>query len=414
MKLAFQQVRMDEQHPHWKQAISRMQSLYKRKNDFRTEFGRDYTRIIHSTAYSRLKYKTQVFFTTQNDHICTRIEHVNHVASVSKTIGYYLGLNTELIEAIATGHDLGHAPFGHLGERILRDICKREIGESFWHERQGLRVVDGIETLLAPDGSMVNMCLTYAVRDGIISHCGEVRDTVLRPREEAIDLNIISHPHEYEPYTWEGCVVKIADKIAYLGRDIEDALRLDLITEKSDPVRMLKKKLADHANIKNPTLTNTSIMYPLITDICEESTPERGLVLSEENIALMNIIMNFNYRYIYRHPRLKVYHNYAALIIRSIYEALAHCYDGRNTINRIQALQDDYPILGTHFLERLYKYSDIGRKWVNVDAFGNPYGNQIIYAITTDEKAYRQACVDYIAGMTDRYAEKLFQEMTTL
>ena len=155
-------------------------------------------------------------------------------------------------------------------------------------------------------------------------------------------------------------------------------------------------------------------MYPLITDICEESTPERGLVLSEKNIALMNIIMNFNYRYIYRHPRLKVYHNYAALIIRSIYEALAHCYDGRNTINRIQALQDDYPILGTHFLERLYKYSDIGRKWVNVDAFGNPYGNQIIYAITTDEKAYRQACVDYIAGMTDRYAEKLFQEMTTL
>ena len=94
MERAFALVRMDEKHPHWQMAVSRRGKLYHRADDFRTEFGRDFTRIIHSTAYSRLKHKTQVFFTTKNDHICTRIEHVNQVASVSGTIGQYLGLNT--------------------------------------------------------------------------------------------------------------------------------------------------------------------------------------------------------------------------------------------------------------------------------------------------------------------------------
>ena len=136
MEKAFASVRMDEHHRNWQIAISRKGSLYRREGDFRTEFGRDYTRILHSTAYSRLKHKTQVFFTTKNDHICTRIEHVNHVASVSGTIGRYLGLNTELISAIANGHDLGHAPFGHLGERVLSRISQAELGETFWHERQ--------------------------------------------------------------------------------------------------------------------------------------------------------------------------------------------------------------------------------------------------------------------------------------
>ena len=154
MEKAFASVRMDEHHRNWQIAISRKGSLYRREGDFRTEFGRDYTRILHSTAYSRLKHKTQVFFTTKNDHICTRIEHVNHVASVSGTIGRYLGLNTELISAIANGHDLGHAPFGHLGERVLSRISQAELGETFWHERQGLRVVDDMETLLDPAGKI--------------------------------------------------------------------------------------------------------------------------------------------------------------------------------------------------------------------------------------------------------------------
>ena len=110
----------------------------------------------------------------------------------------------------------------------------------FWHEQQGLRVVDDIETLLDPAGRTSNLMLTYAVRDGIICHCGEVHQTVLRPRTEAIALESISKPNQCEPYTWEGCVVKVSDKIAYLGRDIEDAVRLRILKEDGKPLKDLK------------------------------------------------------------------------------------------------------------------------------------------------------------------------------
>lgn len=412
-KGAFSSERMDEHHSHWEQAISRGGPLYHRDGDFRTEFGRDFTRILHCTAYSRLKRKTQVFFTTKNDHICTRIEHVNHVNSVSSTIGRYLGLNTELISAIANGHDLGHAPFGHLGERVLRDISKDELGETFWHEKQGLRVVDDIETLLDPAGQTKNLMLTYAVRDGIISHCGEVRQTSLRPRTEAIPLESISKPNEFQPYTWEGCVVKIADKIAYLGRDIEDAVRLGILEEDGKPLKSLKRDL--NALLPEPieAVTNTAIMYPLITDICHESTPEKGLVLSHEHLQLMDTVMKFNYDYIYTCSRLEVYHDYAALILRSIFRILKKCYAGDRTMHTVKEMSKSYPTLGKHFLERLKKYSDIGRAVAKNDPFGNPLGNKVIYAIADDEKVYRLACIDYIAGMTDTYAEKIFDELTT-
>ena len=112
MKDSFASVKTDEKNPKWQQCIKRENTLYNRGNDIRSEFERDYTRLLHCEAYRRLKHKTQVFYAPQNDHICTRIEHVNHVASVSATIAKYLGLNQELTEAIAIGHDIGHAPFG--------------------------------------------------------------------------------------------------------------------------------------------------------------------------------------------------------------------------------------------------------------------------------------------------------------
>ncbi|ERT58152.1 deoxyguanosinetriphosphate triphosphohydrolase family protein [Megasphaera vaginalis (ex Srinivasan et al. 2021)] len=413
MKGSFASVRMDEQHPHWRQAVARKGRLYRREGDFRTEFGRDYTRIIHSTAYSRLKHKTQVFFTTKNDHISTRIDHVNQVNSVSSTIGQFLGLNTELIGAIAQGHDLGHSPFGHLGERVLREISKKELGETFWHERQGLRVVDSIETLLDPAGRTSNLMLTYAVRDGIISHCGEVRQTVLRPRREALDLDVIRRPNEYEPYTWEGCVVKIADKIAYLGRDIEDAVRLHILKEDGQPLKELLRQLNSHLRMNLQSVTNTAIMYPLVTDICRESTPEKGLVLSASHLQLMDTVMKFNYRHIYRSKRLENYHAYARLILESIYSLLKECYAGDGTLDNLRLLQHDYPTLGRHFLERMYKLSDVGRKTALHDKFGNDFGNAVLYRISSTERDYRIACIDYIAGMTDTYAEKIFVEMTT-
>ena len=126
MKDSFASVKTDEKNPKWQQCIKRENTLYNRGNDIRSEFERDYTRLLHCEAYRRLKHKTQVFYAPQNDHICTRIEHVNHVASVSATIAKYLGLNQELTEAIAIGHDIGHAPFGHTGEDILNSLIKNQ------------------------------------------------------------------------------------------------------------------------------------------------------------------------------------------------------------------------------------------------------------------------------------------------
>lgn len=413
MEQSFKCVRMAPSHPHWPQAIARHGGLYHRPGDFRSEFERDYTRIIHSTAYSRLKHKTQVFFTTKNDHISTRMDHVTQVASVSCTIGRYLGLNTELINAIANGHDIGHSPFGHVGESILRTICQAELGQSFWHEQQGLRVVDDMETLLDPTGKTQNLMLTYAVRDGIISHCGEVRQHILRPRDEAMPLSEITRPSQYEPYTWEGCVVKISDKIAYLGRDIEDAIRLRILTEDGAPLQTLKEMLQDRFHEQVQSVSNTAIMYRLVTDLCAHSTPETGLQLSPDYGQLMNDIMQFNYKYIYHSKRLAVYRAYAKLIIESIYNTLKEGYDGTRTLARLQEMEEDYPTLGKHFQERLRKFSDIGRAAYKEDTFGNAFGNHIMYCIEKGGHDYRLACIDYIAGMTDTYAEKIFDELTT-
>ena len=232
MKNEFEKYATNENNPKWQNSIKREKEIYKRKNDIRSEFERDYNRILHCNAYRRMKHKTQVFFSPENDHICTRIEHVMHVESVSYTIAKYLGLNTELTKAIATGHDIGHSPFGHEGERILSQISERDIGEKFWHERNGMEFVDKIELLEDINKNKQNLNLTYAVRDGIISHCGEIDENCLKPREENINLNNYKVPNQYSPYTWEGCVVKISDKISYLGRDIEDAISLGILDER--------------------------------------------------------------------------------------------------------------------------------------------------------------------------------------
>ena len=197
----FSQVAMDEREiinnrSKVRESVEREVGIYSRNNEVRTEFERDYTRILHCLAYRRLKHKTQVFFNTQNDHICTRMEHVAHVESVSYMIAKALGLNVELTKAIATGHDLGHAPFGHEGEHVIKQIVKEHLDGTFWHERSGLRVVDKLDLLADDKGNLTNLNLTYAVRDGIICHCGEIDENGIYPREENMDLNTIKKPGE--------------------------------------------------------------------------------------------------------------------------------------------------------------------------------------------------------------------------
>ena len=162
MEKKFINVSANENNPLWNKIIMREAPLYKRDNDLRTDFERDYTRVIYTNAYRRMKHKTQVFFSPTNDHICTRIEHVNNVESISYTIANALGLNTSLTKAIATAHDIGHSPFGHRGEKILSNISQKEIGETFWHEKNGLEIVDKIELLEDNNGFKKNLDLTYA------------------------------------------------------------------------------------------------------------------------------------------------------------------------------------------------------------------------------------------------------------
>ena len=259
----------NENNPKWSQMILREKKLYSANIDLRTEFERDYTRIIYSNAYKRLKHKTQVFFSPANDHICTRIEHVNHVESISYVLAKALGLNTELTKTIAVAHDLGHSPFGHAGEKVLNEISMRDTNKRFWHERNGLNCVDNIELLENREGYKENLNLTYAVRDGIVSHCGEIDENSLRPRQEAIDLNNYTRPNEYAPYTWEGCVIKIADKISYLGRDIEDALRFNILN--NDDIQELETML-NFQSTGYDTLNNTNIINYITAKIFHENT----------------------------------------------------------------------------------------------------------------------------------------------
>lgn len=401
----FKSVAAREGSSKWEKSITRESSLSKREHDIRSEFARDNNRILHSTAYRRLKRKTQVFFATDNDHICTRIEHVNHVSSVSHTIAMYLGLNTELTSAIAIGHDLGHAPFGHAGENYINKIAKKELGESFWHERNSLRLVDEIETLEDDSGKHINLGLTYAVRDGIICHCGEINENSLRPRDESIDLRTITKVNEHNPFTWEGCVVKISDKIAYLGRDIEDALTMRILTmtEKKE----LFKIIQQFGGKKIREINNTILIHKFIIDLCHNSSPEEGIKISEKNIQLMNLVKDFNYKNIYLHKRLDIFKKYAELIIQNLYQVLYDSFsnDTEKLLFHIKKSMDFYPILCKTFLEWLLKYGVPTER----EKTGNIFNNSLIYDLTK-EHDYKLAIIDFISGMTDNFAIKSFDE----
>lgn len=406
-KNEFTNVAMNENNPQWKSATRRMEALYSRSTDIRSEFFRDYNRILHCSAYSRLKYKTQVFFAARNDHLCNRIEHVNHVASVSKTIAHFLGLNTELTNAISIGHDVGHAPFGHSGEDIINKIAKENGFDKFWHERNSLRFIDKIETLLDPYNHHRNLNLTYAVRDGIISHCGEVNENIIRPRKEYIDLETINFANEYAPYTWEGCVVKISDKIAYLGRDIEDAVTCGILEPyPQELINIITENLGD---ISKEKLNNTFIIHQMILDLCKNSSPDKGIMFSDQYLQLLNDIKTFNYKHIYKHPRLENYKLYAECIINSLYKTLSGYYDGMNTVKSLTKERDFYPVLIKYFREWLIKYSNAPEHEHRRFKY---YKNYIIYNLKI-ESDYKQAVIDFISGMTDRFAIRVFEEITS-
>ncbi len=399
MENLFKNEAANEKNPKWKNILSRKKPLYTRTTDIRSEFERDYTRIIHSNSYRRLKHKTQVFFSPENDHICTRIEHVTHVESISYSIANFLGLNTELTKAIAVSHDLGHSPFGHAGERILSNLSKNDLGFPFWHEKNGLDFVDSIELLEDSKRFRQNLNLTYAVRDGIISHCGEIDENGIKPRDEFIDLSHYVHPNQFAPYTWEACVIKVADKISYIGRDIEDAITLGILDN-------YLNELYDLLNYKrkDKMLNNSNIIHYLIDDLCENSSPDKGLSFSNEAYCLMNEIKKFNYKNIYFCDRIKPSTRYFEVILNEIYNTLKSCFDGKSAFASINGLQKFYPKLYAGISDFLYSYYDYPNR-----EFSN-FKNKVLFHDSSMSDFY-QAILLFISGMTDNYAIEIYHEI---
>jgi dGTPase len=228
------------------------------------------------------------------------------------------------------------------------------------------------------------------VRDGIISHCGESDDRGVKPRDEAIDLYSYDAPNKYAPFTYEACVVKLADKISYLGRDIEDARILGVLSgaQIEELEKILRPYLGSNSN-------NTVIINYLISDLCKNSTPDDGIRFSAETNELVRLIKYFNNDNIYQTPRVKRADNYFDLVLSQIYEVLRECYDGENTMERLERLERVHPDLARKFLDWIVPY-------------GNRMGtlrhkNATVYDLC-DEKDYCRAVIHYISGMTDKYA----------
>ena len=407
---SFAEVKASPERENWQKLTARRDTLYEKPNDCRDPFERDYTRILHSLAYRRLKHKTQVFFNIENDHICTRMEHVSHVESVSATIAKDLGLNVELTRAIAIAHDLGHAPFGHQGERELSAISEKYLGQRFFHDRNGLRFVDDLELLQDDYRVYRNLDLTYAVRDGIISHCGEVDENGLAPRAEYIDLiRDYTSVGQYQPYTWEGCVVKLSDKIAYVGRDIEDAIRLKFLTRENIGV------LTEMARVYNKNAINTTvIIHNMIYDVCRNSSPDTGVRLSEEFSQQLNEIKQFNTDHIYRNKRLVPFTEYARVVITQLFEVLLDAYRGEETVAELRKRAEVYPELMNAFADWLSKFCEPQLNlFENVNEHTVQCMNRKIYGTLETEQIYIQAILDYISGMSDNYCIKVFNELIT-
>ena len=230
--------------------------------DIRPVFQRDRDRILHCKSFRRLKHKTQVFLSPKGDHYRTRLTHTLEVSQNARTIAKALRLNEDLVEAIALGHDLGHTPFGHAGERILNELCD----EGYRHNEQSVRIVEKLEK----DGKGLN--LTWEVRDGILNHQTSMM-----------------------PHTLEGKIVRLSDKIAYINHDIDDAIRAKVMSEEDIPLE-IRKVLG---------MTTKERLNTLIHNIIMNSLGKNDIVMSEEIGGAMQDLRKFMFQKVYTNPAAK-------------------------------------------------------------------------------------------------------------
>lgn len=283
-------------------------------SDYRQAFSLDVDRILHSLAYTRYIDKTQVFYLIRNDHITHRVLHVQLVSKIARTIGRFLCLNEDLIEAVALGHDIGHTPFGHDGEKILSGLCLAHGIGSFHHNVQSVQFLERVEK----KGTGWNLCLQTL--DGILCHDGEVHNRRLSPDTEKTFDTLQSEIHEKTfhqgtsllPMTLEGCVVRIADTIAYIGRDLEDAIRLNILKRNEIP-KQVRDSLGQ---------TNGTIVYNLVTDVIRSSYETSFVAFSEEVSDALQQLKAFNLERIYLNPEIKKHLSRIA----TLFEMLFHQY----------------------------------------------------------------------------------------
>ncbi|NLW21985.1 MAG: deoxyguanosinetriphosphate triphosphohydrolase [Tissierellia bacterium] len=301
-------------------------AIEEEKCSIRTEYQRDRDRIIHSKSFRRLKHKTQVFIAPEGDHYRTRLTHTLEVAQISRTLARALRLNEDLVEAIALGHDLGHTPFGHIGEDVLNELHPK----GFKHNEQSIRVVDYLEHTEVRRG----LNLTYEVRDGILNHTGDG-----------------------QPETLEGQIVRIADRIAYINHDIDDAIRANIIKKEDLPKDCVEILGSNHSERINT----------MISDVIQNSIGKNKVAMSEEIGYYTRKLREFMFERVY--------------------------------LNRVAKGEEDK---AKYIIEQLYKYyiKDINRL---------PLEHRGLYEDNNYSK--EDIVCDYIAGMTDRYVVNLFKNI---
>jgi dGTPase len=341
--------------------------------DLRPPFAIDCDRILHSLAYTRYIDKTQVFYLLKNDHISHRVLHVQLVSRIARTIGQKLGLDLDLIEAAALGHDLGHVPFGHDGERFLAEICReRGLGGKcgFSHSVMSVRFLECLEK----NGRGLN--LTLGVLDAILCHDGESDRNSLSPSgdptflelERRIRLKSTDPGEDISPMTPEGCIVRLADSISYVGRDLEDAILLGLVNRSFIP-KSVNAALGT---------TNGTIVYSLVDDLLKTSSNEtRVYGFSEEVGAALTELKEFNRERIYYNPRVKRDTEKIRRLFRYFFDAFTADFS-RPTGPKIQRL--------AHFTSQM--------------------SGEYLRAASPEEKAR-----DFIAGMTDDFFLRLAEEL---
>lgn len=338
-------------------------------DDIRPNYFRDIDRIIYSLSYTRYMDKTQVFSNKKNDHISKRIIHVQLVSKIARTIGRALNLNEDLIEAIALGHDLGHVPFGHLGERILNEISIKYGEGNFMHNVQSVRTMMYVER----NGKGTNLSLQ--VLDGMLCHNGEFVQGEYFPKEKTkedflYDYEMCykdpAHGKKLVPMTLEGCVVRISDIIGYLGRDIEDAVRLGVFNVDEIP-ESLKIILGDN---------NKDIVNAITKDIIENSIGHNYIKMSPHIYQAVKDLKKFNQEHIYDKANTPTEKEQIKLMFNQLFDSLIKALENNETDNLIY----------TVFLEGMTE------EYINN---------------TTNARKV----IDYISGMTDDFFLEEFEKL---